>query len=385
VNGVSEDTLHGVLKAKRELLVACWSTRIRAAFVTAPLTNAELLDRIPAFVDEIIAALYPDAAPLPSASAHASEHGAQRLGLHFDVAEVVREYGLLHECILELAGDSGLQISLKDQQIVLKWVNSGIADALAQYMKRRDEELERQTSEHLGFIAHELRNPLSVARTAVYRLQSIETTTGSKRAVELLDRSLRRTTDMIDNALSHATLKLGVDPKMERLALADLLRDIELDAEADAQARGVDLVVAAPGGAMVEADPRLLRSAVFNLVQNAVKFSRAGTAVTIGVQTAPGSVTIEIADACGGLPPGKVEDLFSPTVQRGENRSGFGLGLSIARQAIEVHRGRIHVHDVPGTGCVFSIRLPQPDANGNLEAPPGIEAGHGNENKRSRG
>ena len=88
---------------------------------------------------------------------------------------------------------------------------------------------------------------------------------------------------MIDNALSHASLKLGVDPKMEPLALADLLRDIELDAGADAQARGVDLVVAAPGGTVISADPRLLRSAVFNLVQNALKFSRAGSTVTISV------------------------------------------------------------------------------------------------------
>jgi signal transduction histidine kinase len=382
VNGVSGDTLHRVLKAKRELLVACWTAKIRAA-VTAPLTNAELLDHIPAFVDEIIAALYPDAAPLPTTSAHASEHGAQRLGLHFDVAEVVREYGLLHECILELAGDSGLQITLKEQHVVLKWLNSGIADALAQYVKRRDQELERQTSEHLGFIAHELRNPLSAARAAVHRLRSNEAT-ADNRAVELLDRSLRRTTDMIDNALSHASLKLGIDPTMEPLVLADLLRDIELDAGADAQARGVDLIVAAPGGTVISADPRMLRSAVFNLVQNALKFSRAGSTVTISVGTAPGSVTIEVADACGGLPPGKIEDLFSPTVQRGGNRTGFGLGLSIARQAVEAHLGRIDVRDVPGTGCVFSILLPQPDANGNLQAPPRIEPDHGNDDRRSR-
>lgn len=371
MNGVSEDTLHGVLKAKREMLVACWSAKIRAA-VSAPLTNAELLDHIPAFVDEIVAALYPGAAPLPSASAHASEYGAQRLRLHFDVGEVVREYGLLHECILELARDAGLPTSLDEQQIVLKRLNSGIADALAQYVKQRDQELERQTSEHFGFIAHELRNPLSAARSALHRLRG-NNQADRERAVELLDRSLRRTTDMIDNALSHATLKLGVDPTMERVALADLLRDIELDAGAEAQARSVDLTVAAPGGTVIAADPRLLRSAVFNLVQNALKFSHAGSTVAVNVGNAPDSVTIEVVDACGGLPPGKVEDLFSPTVQRGENRSGFGLGLSIARQAVEAHRGSIDVRDVPGTGCVFSIRLPQPDANGNLREPPRIE------------
>ena len=73
----------------------------------APLTTAELLDRMPAFVDEIIAALYPGARRrCPTASGNAEEHGAQRLRLRFDVGEVVREYGLLHECILELARDS---------------------------------------------------------------------------------------------------------------------------------------------------------------------------------------------------------------------------------------------------------------------------------------
>src|SRR6185503_12789767 len=104
--GVIEDTLFGVLKAKREVLVACWSAKIRGA-VSTPLTTTELLDKIPAFVDEIIDALDPNAAREPSTSACAGEHGAQRLRLHFDVWEVVREYGLLHECIIELARDGG--------------------------------------------------------------------------------------------------------------------------------------------------------------------------------------------------------------------------------------------------------------------------------------
>jgi hypothetical protein len=78
-------------------------------------------------------------------------------------------------------------------------------------------------------------------------------------------------------------------------------------------------------------------------------------------------VTIEVADACGGLPPGKVDDLFAPLVQRGENRSGFGLGLAIARQAVEAHGGSIDVRDDPGDGCVFTIELPSPArGTGNL-------------------
>jgi signal transduction histidine kinase len=250
---------------------------------------------------------------------------------------------------------AGVTIDLGEQLVISRWINSGIADAVAQYVRRRDEERDRQTSEHLGFMAHELRNPLSAARAVVQRLRNNERAVG--RATELLERSLRRAADMIDNALSHASMQLGVEPKKERLVLADLLRDIELDAGVDAQARGIELDVAAEGDAAVSADPRLLRSAVFNLVHNALKFSPAGSTGSVRAHRAPSGVAIDVIDACGGLPPGKIDDLFAPLVQRGENRSGFGLGLAIARQAVEAHGGRISVRDVPGAGCVLTIDL----------------------------
>jgi signal transduction histidine kinase len=371
VKGAIGDTLFAVLKARREPLIACWHGKNRSA-VSAPLTNVELLDRIPAFVDEIIAALYPDAIPLPSVSGNAEEHGAQRLRLHFDVAEVVREYGFLHECIIETARDAHVDIDAHDQRVISHWLNSGIADAVAQYVKRRDEEQERQRSEHLGFIAHELRNPLSAALAALQRLRGRELAAGGN-VVELLDRSLRRAADMIDNALSHASLALGVEPKPEPVALADLFHDIEVDASIDADARDIDLFFDPGGGALIDADPRLLRSAVFNLVHNALKFSPAGSTVKVNARSEPERITIEVADACGGLPPGKVEDLFSPLVQRGEDRSGFGLGLAIARQAVEAQGGDIGVRDLPGKGCVFRIRLPQSSGAGNRPAPARIE------------
>jgi signal transduction histidine kinase len=69
-------------------------------------------------------------------------------------------------------------------------------------------------------------------------------------------------------------------------------------------------------------------------------------------------VNIEVADHCGGLPPGKAEELFLPLVQRDENRSGFGMGLAIALHTAEAHRGTVKVRDVPGTGWVFTIDLP---------------------------
>jgi signal transduction histidine kinase len=65
-----------------------------------------------------------------------------------------------------------------------------------------------------------------------------------------------------------------------------------------------------------------------------------------------------VEDACGGLPAGAGAELFEPFVQRGADRSGLGLGLAIARQAIEAHGGTVELRNRPGHGCVFTVRLP---------------------------
>jgi signal transduction histidine kinase len=67
---------------------------------------------------------------------------------------------------------------------------------------------------------------------------------------------------------------------------------------------------------------------------------------------------IEVADECGGLPPGKADELFRRFEQRGFDRTGLGLGLWISRRSVEADDGEIRVRDVPPVGCVFTIDLP---------------------------
>ena len=69
-------------------------------------------------------------------------------------------------------------------------------------------------------------------------------------------------------------------------------------------------------------------------------------------------VEIEIEDECGGLPPGKAEQLFGAFRQLGANKAGLGLGLYISRRGVESSGGKLSVRDVPGSGCVFTIDLP---------------------------
>ncbi len=71
-----------------------------------------------------------------------------------------------------------------------------------------------------------------------------------------------------------------------------------------------------------------------------------------------GVIAIEVEDGCGGIPEEKVGGIFAAGVQAGADRSGFGLGLAIARQAVEAHGGTIAVRNEPGRCCVFVVELP---------------------------
>jgi signal transduction histidine kinase len=70
------------------------------------------------------------------------------------------------------------------------------------------------------------------------------------------------------------------------------------------------------------------------------------------------SVVIEVEDECGGLPPGKPEELFAPFVSKAADRRGIGLGLTITRDAIDAHGGQVSVRNLPGKGCVFCVTFP---------------------------
>jgi signal transduction histidine kinase len=163
---------------------------------------------------------------------------------------------------------------------------------------------------------------------------------------------------VVDNALTHSWLRMGVVPRAQPVRIKSFLEELTHDLGVDARERVVDANIDLPPDLVIAADARLLRSAVSNLLTNALKFSPPGTTVEVRACVRESRLSIEVADQCGGLPPGKAEELFSPLVQRHQDRSGFGLGLAIVLQAAEAHGGTAKVRDLPGEGCVFSLDLP---------------------------
>ena len=183
---------------------------------------------------------------------------------------------------------------------------------------------------------------------------------GSTGAV--LGRSLRALRDLVNNALAGVRLESGLGQR-QRVSVAELVGDVEVEATLGADVGGFGLVVAPVAhGIDVEADPQILSAAIGNLLQNAFKFSRSRGQVALRTTATEDRVLIEVEDECGGLPPGKIEELFRPFEQRSSTRTGLGLGLSISRKGVEAMGGKLGVRDLPGKGCVFSIDLPRAPA-----------------------
>jgi len=120
---------------------------------------------------------------------------------------------------------------------------------------------------------------------------------------------------------------------------------------------------------MMTVDPELLASALNNLLTNAFKYSRPHGRVTLRVHQRNYNLVLAVQDECGGIPP-HVGDPFEPFGERrGNDRTGLGLGLSIARKAVRAHGGDIRIDNLPGVGCIFTIEIPLEPAASAVREP----------------
>jgi signal transduction histidine kinase len=177
----------------------------------------------------------------------------------------------------------------------------------------------------------------------------------------ILSRSLDRMRELIARSLAEVRLNAG-NQQRTHLSVAALIEELKITADLEAQRRGLHLTVEpVAAGLTIHADRHLLVSALTNLLQNAFKFTQPHTHVSLRAIATANHARIEIEDECGGLPVGKVDDLFRMFGQSDNTRSGLGLGLAICRQAVEANDGTVDVRDLPGKGCVFGVDLPRHD------------------------
>ncbi len=348
-----------VIEQHRSAIVERWLERSYEGIAPRAVPRADVLDELHDVIQQLVRSLRRDVIdePLRAPVAAARSHGRQRFHAGYDIAAVIREHLALRDVIFEVVSENGYRPDLAEVGSVAKFLFSALAETASTYAIERDREVSEQAERYIGFLAHELRNPLGTARLALSLLREKGEIADSP-AAHGLDRALGKIQELLDGALTDFVTRRAPRAHRTMIDVGRFLEDVVAESAAEAEAKGVATAIELDAPIQLAADLRLLRSAVSNLVRNAIKFSRPGTAVRVQASRADRHVSISVTDGCGGLPPGSVERLFNPFVQAGADRSGFGLGLAIARQAAEAHDGAVRVHDLPGQGCVFVLDIP---------------------------
>jgi len=349
--------LDDFIKTNRNEVIA--RTRSKVAERSAPRpTQEELTKGIPLFIDQLVERLRGESPSERNMGASATAHGKEMMRQGFSVAQVVQDYGDVCQAVTELALVLDAPITTSEFRTLNRCVDIATAEAVSEYEHQRDRTISSEGTERLGILAHELRNQLNSAVMAFDIIKKGSVGVGGSVGA-VLGRSLSGLRDTIDRTLAEVRLESGIN-KRERVRISDFIEEVEVIAAFEANTKGLGLTVArGDDGAEVDIDRHILASAVGNLLQNAFKFSHQDGNVSVTTRATADRVFIDIEDECGGLPPGSSESLFKPYEQRSADRTGLGLGLAISRRGVEAHGGTIHVLDLPGKGCVFTVDLPR--------------------------
>ncbi|MEH2431739.1 MAG: PAS domain S-box protein [Nostoc sp.] len=229
-------------------------------------------------------------------------------------------------------------------------------------------ELERMKREFISIISHEIRTPLSSIWGALGLVATGVLDDDPQTAKEMLgiaNNNIERLVRLVNDVLALNQLESGqVELKKQWCEAATLVQQAFSSVPNLAEANQVDLR-SSTGNIQVWADPDWLVQVLVNLINNAVKFSPAGTTVSVNVEPQPQQVLFRVTDQGRGIPSEKLETIFGQFQQvnmsDSRQKGGTGLGLSISRLIVQLHGGRIWAESELGRGSKFYFTLPIPD------------------------
>lgn len=248
----------------------------------------------------------------------------------------------------------------------IKEPGAGPAGASEQVEALRRESARRY--DHLMTLVHEFRNPLTALSGAV---EIIEDSLGERLSdkerefFDVIEVSLARLNRMLDEMLELTSLESReVELRYEATDVAALARDVLAESEARAEVFDVKLNPLRLEGELpeVECDPVLISRVVANLVSNAVKYNKAGGEVTVTLAADDSRLRVDVADTGMGIPEEDFDKVFTRFYRAPEVRqkriAGTGLGLTIAKNIVELHGGEIAFTSVLGEGSTFAFEIP---------------------------
>jgi signal transduction histidine kinase len=211
----------------------------------------------------------------------------------------------------------------------------------------------------LGDISHELRSPLARLKFAI---KLARTSTDSKTALDRIERDVDRIAALVADIVEFNFIECGpAGQETETARVADIMEDVVRDCTVEAEIRGCRITVNGRLTGTVMGNPELLRRAVENVLRNGIRYSPDHSTIDVSVSENTRTAAIAIRDYGPGVPEHALTQIFDPFFRVEEARNamggGSGLGLSIAKQAVQVHHGTITAENA-SPGLRVQITLP---------------------------
>jgi signal transduction histidine kinase len=214
----------------------------------------------------------------------------------------------------------------------------------------------------LSDVSHELRSPLARLRVALALSRRTEDA-AQNTSHDRIEREVERLDELIGRILTLSRLESGqVNPPMEQLDLNQIAEEVVEDAKYEADRTGHSVKLESAGQMRVNGNEDLLRSAIENVVRNAIYYTTGAEPVTVRLSTQNGSAVITVRDHGAGVPDAILPDLFRPFYRADDSRmtgtGGTGLGLAIAEKAVKLHGGSISARNASPNGLIVEMIVP---------------------------
>jgi signal transduction histidine kinase len=226
-------------------------------------------------------------------------------------------------------------------------------------------EVDRMRRDLVANVSHELRTPIAALQTVLENiLDGVQSPTAE--TLETMLAQVQRLAGLVTQLLDLSRLESGAAPlQMKAFSLRPLLD--QTVREATLHERNVSVAIEMASDLMAVADPERLHQVLANLVENAIRHSPEGGAVTLRALVARDRIVIEVADQGPGIPARERARIFERFYRSDASRAaadGFGLGLAIARWIVDLHGGEIRVEDRRDStgrvaGCLMVVELPR--------------------------
>lgn len=222
-------------------------------------------------------------------------------------------------------------------------------------------------NEFISNITHELKTPIATVSVAIEALRSFNASMDAQRTKEYLDISaneLQRLSLLVDKVLKLSMFEnKEIELKYELLDMKALMAEVTASMRLQCEKHGAVVTTSAEGDTAMEGDRLHLVSVIYNLLDNALKYSNGSPKIGVALHGNSSKITLTVTDNGIGIPAEYKDKIFEKffRVPTGNvhNAKGYGLGLSYVSHVVKKHDGTIQVDSVEGAGCKFIITLPK--------------------------